>query len=79
MHDAGASTAGPASTAPWSPYGIRTSLERSAFLVDLAGSAERAGLRIEQIHTEYGHDQLEVSLAPDTPVATADAVFLRGS
>ena len=67
---------GPASSAPWSPYGIRTSLERSAFLVDLAGSAERAGLRIEQIHTEYGHDQLEVSLAPDTPVATADAVIL---
>ena len=67
---------GPASSAPWSPYGIRTSLERSAFLVDLAGSAERAGLRIEQIHTEYGHDQLEVSLAPDTAVATADAVIL---
>ncbi len=66
----------PASTAPWSPYGIRTSLERSAFLVDLAGSAERAGLSVEQIHTEYGHDQLEVSLAPDTPVATADAVIL---
>jgi glutamine synthetase len=67
---------GPASTAPWSPYGIRTSLERSAFLVDLAGAAERAGLSIEQIHTEYGHDQIEVSLAPDTPVATADAVIL---
>jgi glutamine synthetase len=66
----------PASTAPWSPYGIRTSLERSAFLVDLAGSAEQAGLRIEQVHTEYGHDQLEVSLAPDTPVAMADAVIL---
>jgi glutamine synthetase len=66
----------PATTAPWSPYGIRTSLERSAFLVDLATSAERAGLGIEQIHTEYGHDQIEVSLAPDTPVATADAVIL---
>jgi glutamine synthetase len=66
----------PASTAPWSPYGIRTSLERSAFLVDLATSAERAGLSVEQIHTEYGHDQIEVSLAPDTPVATADAVIL---
>jgi glutamine synthetase len=65
----------PATTAPWSPYGIRTSLERSAFLVDLATSAERAGLGIEQIHTEYGHDQIEVSLAPDTPVATADAVI----
>ncbi|MCV7227980.1 glutamine synthetase family protein [Mycolicibacterium komossense] len=66
----------PASTEPWSPYGIRTSLDRSAFLVDLAATAERAGLRVEQIHTEYGHDQLEVSLAPTTPVAAADAVIL---
>ena len=32
---------------------------------------------VEQIHTEYGHDQLEVSLAPNTPVAAADAVVLR--
>ncbi|WP_235568533.1 glutamine synthetase family protein [Mycobacterium sp. Root135] len=67
---------GPASTGPWSPYGIRTSLEHSAFLVDLATTADRAGLSIEQIHTEYGHDQLEVSLAPTTPVAAADAVIL---
>lgn len=65
-----------ASTEPWSPYGIRTSLDRSAFLVDLAATAERAGLIVEQIHTEYGHDQLEVSLAPTTPVAAADAVIL---
>jgi glutamine synthetase len=68
--------AGPASTEPWSPYGIRTSLDRSAFLVDLAATSERAGLSVEQIHTEYGHDQLEVSLAPATPVAAADAVIL---
>ncbi|MEW5810561.1 MAG: glutamine synthetase family protein [Actinomycetota bacterium] len=67
--------AGPATTEPWSPYGIRTSLDRSAFLVDLAGSAQRAGLSVEQLHTEYGHDQLEMSLAPDTPVAAADAVI----
>lgn len=66
--------AGHASTDPWSPYGVRTSLDRSAFLVDLAGAAERAGLPVEQIHTEYGHDQLEVSLAPTTPVAAADTV-----
>ena len=67
---------GPATTEPWSPYGIRTSLDRSAFLVDLAVSTEAAGLSVEQIHTEYGHDQLEVSLAPTTPVAAADAVIL---
>ena len=65
-----------ASAQPWSPYGMRTSLERSAFLVDLAVAAERAGLSIEQLHTEYGHDQIEMSLAPTTPVAAADAVIL---
>ncbi len=39
------STAARPPTEPWSPYGIRTSLDRSAFLVDLAASAERAGLQ----------------------------------
>lgn len=67
---------GPASAEPWSPYGIRTSLDRSAFLVDLMGAAERAGLAVEQLHTEYGHDQLEMSLAPAGAVDTADAVIL---
>ena len=66
--------AGHATTEPWSPYSVRTSLDRSAFLVDLAEAAERAGLPVEQIHTEYGHDQLEVSLAPSTPVAAVDTV-----
>jgi glutamine synthetase len=65
-----------ASADPWSPYGMRTSLDRSAFLVDLAVLAERAGLSIDQLHTEYGHDQIEISLAPTTPVAAADAVIL---
>lgn len=71
-----AADSGPASAEPWSPYGIRTSLDRSAFLVDLIGAAERAGLAVEQLHTEYGHDQLEMSLAPDGPVETADAIIL---
>lgn len=67
---------GHATAEPWSPYGIRTSLDRGAFLADLAVAAQRSGLSIEQLHTEYGHDQLEVSLAPTTPVAAADAVIL---
>lgn len=71
-----AADSGPASAEPWSPYGIRTSLDRSAFLVDLIGAAERAGLAVEQLHTEYGHDQLEMSLAPAGPVETADAIVL---
>lgn len=66
--------AGHATNEPWSPYSVRTSLDRSAFLVDLAIAAERAELPVEQIHTEYGHDQIEVSLAPNTPVAAVDTV-----
>ncbi|MCV7253027.1 glutamine synthetase [Mycobacterium hackensackense] len=61
---------------PWSPYGIRTSLHHAAFLTDLAADADRAGLAFEQLHTEYGHDQLEMSLPPASPVAAADAVIL---
>ncbi|MBO0678441.1 glutamine synthetase [Mycolicibacterium sp. S2-37] len=71
-----ATDAGPATTEPWSPYGIRTSLDRSAFLVDLMTAAQRAGLAVEQLHTEYGHDQLEMSLAPAGAVETADAIIL---
>ncbi|MFC6343934.1 hypothetical protein ACFP8W_18270, partial [Nocardioides hankookensis] len=67
---------GHATTAPWSPYGLRTSLELAAFLVDLMTAADRAGLVIDQVHTEYGHDQLEISLAPGDPVAAADDVVL---
>ncbi|MDV3128621.1 glutamine synthetase family protein [Mycobacterium sp. 21AC1] len=67
---------GHATTDPWSPYGMRTSLDRSGFLVDLTVAADRAGLQVEQLHTEYGHDQFELSLAPATPVAAADAVIL---
>ena len=60
----------------WAPYGLSSSMARSAFLVDLADSAERAGLGIEQLHMEYGRDQLEISLSPADPVAAADAVVL---
>ena len=67
---------GHATTDPWSPYGIRPSLERATFLTDLTTAAERAGLPVEQVHTEYGHDQIELSVAPSAPVAAADAVIL---
>lgn len=67
---------GHASPAGWAPYGLRTSLAQSRFLVDLAVAAERAGLGVEQVHMEYGHDQLEVSLTPTDPVSAADDVIL---
>lgn len=61
---------------PWSPYGLRPTLERSAFLVDVARLARQAGLALEQVHAEYGAEQYEVSLPPADPVAAADAVVL---
>ncbi|MGB0099633.1 MAG: glutamine synthetase family protein [Nocardioides sp.] len=67
---------GHASQTGWSPYGLSSSLERSAFLVDLVRTAELAGLAIEQVHMEYGHDQLEVSLAPTDPLSAADDTIL---
>lgn len=60
----------------WAPYGLRSSLEQSAFLVDLTRAAGAAGLGIEQVHMEYGHDQLEVSLSPTDPLRAADDVVL---
>lgn len=60
----------------WAPYGLRSSLEQAAFLADVVRSAEAAGLGIEQVHMEYGHDQLEVSLSPSDPVRAADDVVL---
>ncbi|MBZ5739918.1 glutamine synthetase family protein [Nocardioides mangrovi] len=67
---------GHASGGGWAPYGLSSSLDRAAFLVDLATAAERAGLALEQVHMEYGHDQLEVSLSPADPVRAADDVIL---
>jgi glutamine synthetase len=60
----------------WVPYGLRSSLEQTVFLTDLTRAAEAAGLGVEQLHMEYGHDQLEMSLSPTDPVSAADDVVL---
>lgn len=67
---------GHASAGTWSPYGLRPSLERSAFLVDVTEAAAGAGIGVEQLHMEYGPDQFEVSLSPTDPVSAADDVVL---
>jgi glutamine synthetase len=61
---------------PWQGYGIRTALSHGPLLTDLVATFERAGLPLEQIHTEYGRDQIEVSLAPADPLTTADNTVL---
>ncbi|MBO1753636.1 glutamine synthetase family protein [Allobranchiibius sp. CTAmp26] len=60
----------------WVPYGATGLLDQESFAADLLAAAGAAGLRIEQLHSEYGPQQFEFSLAPAAPVATADAVVL---
>ncbi|MGW5072387.1 glutamine synthetase family protein [Rhodococcus sp. NPDC004095] len=60
----------------WSAYGLDSVLRRRDFIADLQAAAERAGLRIEQVHAEYGPGQFEVSLPPAAPVHAADQAVL---
>ena len=60
----------------WTAYGMSAVIRHRDFLVDLTATLENAGVWPEQIHAEYGLDQFEVSLAPASPVAMADASIL---
>lgn len=60
----------------WTPYGLGPALDLQAFLTDLVRDGERAGIAFEQLHAEYGPNQVEVSLPPLPPVESADLVVL---
>ncbi|GAB3873797.1 type I glutamate--ammonia ligase [Terrabacter terrigena] len=60
----------------WTPYGLSALVDRSPLVGDILDAAAAAGLGIEQVHAEYGAHQLELSLAPQTPVEAADSVIL---
>jgi glutamine synthetase len=53
-------------------YGMRALQANAALLTELTRDLERAGLQLEQIHAEYGPGQLELSLAPASPIRAAD-------
>jgi glutamine synthetase len=53
-------------------YGMRALQANAALLSELAGDLERAGMRLEQIHAEYGPGQLELSFAPAAPLRAVD-------
>ncbi len=63
-------------SALWAQYGLAGVLEHEAFVRDVNSSATAAGVAIEQFHPEYGANQFEISLAPNTPVAAADHLVL---
>ncbi len=60
----------------WAQYGLAGLLEHEAFVRDVTAAAALSGVVIEQLHPEYGANQFEISLAPQSPVAAADQLVL---
>ena len=63
-------------SALWAQYGLAGTLEFEGFVTGVIDAATAAGVPIEQLHPEYGANQFEISLAPQSPVAAADALIL---
>jgi len=64
----------PATTDP--AYGMSRLVALAPYLRAVLAALHAQGVAVEQIHPEYAAGQFEVSLAPDDPVAAADAVVL---
>jgi glutamine synthetase len=60
----------------WAQYGLAGVLEHEAFVRDVTEAASVSGVVIEQFHPEYGANQFEISLMPQSPVAAADQLVL---
>jgi glutamine synthetase len=60
----------------WAQYGLAGVLEHEAFVRDVTAAAAVSGVAIEQFHPEYGANQFEISLTPQSPVAAADQLVL---
>jgi glutamine synthetase len=60
----------------WAQYGLAGLLEFEGFVRDVTNAATGSGVAIEQFHPEYGHNQFEISLSPQSPVAAADQLVL---
>jgi glutamine synthetase len=60
----------------WAQYGLAGVLEFEGFVRDVIDAASGSGVAIEQFHPEYGVNQFEISLSPQSPVAAADQLVL---
>ena len=60
----------------WAQYGLAGVLEYEGFVRDVTNAATSSGVSIEQFHPEYGMNQFEISLTPQTPIAAADQLML---
>lgn len=57
-------------------YGLSRFIGAAGYVRDMLESLEAAGVRVEQIHPEYGPAQFEVSVAAQDPVSAADTNVL---
>jgi glutamine synthetase len=57
-------------------YGLSRFIDGAEYVHDVLTSLVGAGVRVEQIHPEYGPGQFEVSVAPQDPVSAADTNVL---
>jgi glutamine synthetase len=60
----------------WAQYGLAGVLEHEGFVRDINAAASVSGVAIEQFHPEFGANQFEISLTPQSPVAAADQLVL---
>ncbi len=60
----------------WAQYGLAGVLEFEGFVRDVTNAATSSGVSIEQLHPEYGLNQFEISLTPQSPTAAADQLVL---
>jgi len=68
----------PATVAP--AYGMGRIIEVSDYAVELLRTLAAQGVAVQQFHPEYAPGQLELSVAPESPVAAADtAVLVRST
>jgi len=57
-------------------YGLRPFLALEKFSLDLLDALGSASIEVETLHPEYGPGQMEISLAPRSPVAAVDQYVL---
>ena len=57
-------------------YGLARLAETSDYARDVIVALDQAGVVVEQFHPEYAAGQLELSVAPEDPVAAADTSVL---
>jgi glutamine synthetase len=60
----------------WAQYGLAGVLEHEGFVRDVIAATSLSGIAIEQLHPEYGTNQFEISLAPQSPVASVDQLIV---